>query len=455
MDKLTPRARQRVWRGLVFVFKELSFSEINSGFIADLGQFLDLISNPVLVSPPLMKTIVKKFGGTSVGSVQRIEAVAQRLKKDVESGQSPVVVVSAMSGETNRLVQLANEINSKSRGSSYDMLLASGEQVSIALLSMALEKQGLKAIPLLAYQLGIETDSIFSKAKIQSVDAEKLKKYVSEGVIPVVAGFQGVYGDQITTLGRGGSDTTAVALAAALGESECEIYTDVPAVFSADPRLVPKARELTKIGSSEMMEMAALGSKVLHFRCVELAAKFGVKIHLRSTFEEREGTWIVPDEGDDMEAPVVSSITNEAMTSVIKVFPTPVGPGFMATLFGRLAEKGVVIDIITQSFNEEGQRLAFSVHGDDVNEAEEILRSVLPSSEVEISVINNMAKLSAVGVGMRTHSGVAGRFFEVLNQINAQLYLVTTSDIKISAVIEQSHLQEAAQALHKEFGLDQ
>lgn len=397
---------------------------------------------------------MKKFGGTSVGSIQRIEAVAERLRRDIESGQRPIVVASAMSGETNRLVQLASEVNSKYRGPSYDMLLASGEQVSIALLSMALEKRGIKSLPLLAFQLGIETDSIFSKAKIQGVDSKKLRSFVDEGVVPVVAGFQGIYQDKITTLGRGGSDTTAVALAAALGEKECEIFTDVPAVFSADPRLVPKAKELQAIGASEMMEMAALGSKVLHFRCVELAAKFGVKIHLRSTFEDREGTWILPDEGDQMEAPVVSAITHEAMTSIIKVFPTPVGPGFMADLFDRLAQKGVVIDIITQSFNEEGQRLAFSVHGDDVPEAEEILKSFLPKS-AEISILNNLAKLSAVGVGMRTHSGVAGRFFRILSEIDAAIHLVTTSDIKISAVIEQSHLKEAAQALHREFGLDQ
>ncbi|MAV90333.1 MAG: aspartate kinase [Bdellovibrionaceae bacterium] len=402
----------------------------------------------------MRKISVKKFGGTSVGTTQRIEAVAARIQRDMAKGDLPVVVVSAMSGETNRLVRLANEINTSSRGSAYDMLLASGEQVSVALLSMALESIGVKSVPLLAFQLGIETDAIFSKAKIQNVNADLLKSYVDQGVVPVVAGFQGVYEGKITTLGRGGSDTTAVALASALGEAECEIYTDVPAVFSADPRLVPKARELQTLGASEMMEMAVLGSKVLHFRCVELAAKFGVKIHLRSTFEDREGTWILPETGDEMEAPVVSAITHEAMTSIVKIFPTPVGPGFMAKLFGHLAEKGVVIDIITQSFNEDGQRLAFSVHGEDVSEVEALLKAFLPKDS-EISILNNLAKLSAVGVGMRTHSGVAGRFFEVLDKINAQLFLTTTSDIKISAVIEQSHLQEAAQALHKEFGLDQ
>lgn len=401
----------------------------------------------------IMRVLVKKFGGTSVGSIERIEAVAERLAKDIQDGQWPVVVASAMSGETNRLVRLADDIHPNYRGPSYDMLVASGEQVSIALLSIALEKRGIKASPLLAYQLGIKTDSIFSKAKIQSIDVSAIEALIKEGQVPVIAGFQGVFNNQITTLGRGGSDTTAVAVAAALGHKECEIFTDVPAVFSADPRLVPNAREIQRLGCSEMMEMAVLGSKVLHFRCVELAAKFGVKIHLRSTFEEREGTWIVPEEESTMEAPVVSAITHESMTSIIKVFPTPIGPKFMADLFGKLADQGVVIDIITQSFNEEGQRLAFSVQGDDVHQAKEILKSTL-NSKADIQVINNLAKLSAVGVGMRTHSGVAGRFFQVLSDVDTPIHLVTTSDIKISAVIDQVNLSKTAQALHTEFGLD-
>lgn len=388
-----------------------------------------------------------------MGSIERIEAVADRLHRDIQSGQRPVVVASAMSGETNRLVKLAADINPNYRGSSYDMLLASGEQVAIALLSIALEKRGVQAAPLLAYQLGIKTDSIFSKAKIQSIDGHRIEEMVSKGIVPVVAGFQGIFENQITTLGRGGSDTTAVALAAALGQKQCEIFTDVPAVFSADPRLVPNAREIQTLGCSEMMEMAVLGSKVLHFRCVELAAKFGIKIHLRSTFEDREGTWIVPEENVLMEAPVVSSITHESMTSIIKVFPTPIGPTFMADLFDKMAESGVVIDIITQSFSEEGQRLAFSVQGDDVQQAVSILESTL-KAKADIQAIHNLAKLSAVGVGMRTHTGVAGRFFRVLSQIDAPIHLVTTSDIKISAVIDQQNLPKAAQALHTEFGLD-
>ena len=399
------------------------------------------------------RIVVKKFGGTSVGSIERIEAVAERVCEDAKTGQSPIVVASAMSGETNRLVRLASEINPYYRGPAYDMLLASGEQVSISLLAMAMEKRGFKAKPLLAYQLGIETDSIFSKARIKSVNSEKLKSYIDEGFIPIVAGFQGVTGDDITTLGRGGSDTTAVALAAAIGSNECEIFTDVPKVFTADPRLVKKARELDYLSFEEMMEMASLGSKVLHYRSVELAAKFGVKIHLRSTFEKREGTWVVP-EGEVMENPVVSSVTHDANTAVIKLFPIKEkGQKFITELFTELAEKNVVVDIITQSQNEIGQRLAFSVTEEDLANAEVITKKLMPEG-CEIFIMRDLAKISTVGVGMKNHPGVAARFFKVFSEADIPIHLVTTSEIKISAVIDKNKLEEAASALHSEFTLD-
>ncbi len=397
--------------------------------------------------------VVKKFGGTSVGSIARIENVASRIKEDVENGQSPVVVSSAMSGETNRLIGLAGEIDSKYRGEAYDMLLASGEQVSISLLAIALEKRGLKAEPLLAYQLGIKTDSIFSKARILSVDHEKIKQIISEGKIPIVAGFQGInQTSKITTLGRGGSDTTAVAIAAAIKADSCEIYTDVPAVFSADPRLVKKAREIPTLRYDEMMEMASLGSKVLHFRCVELAAKYKIKIHLRSTFEKREGTFIVPEE-EAMENPVVSAVTHEALTAVIKLFPVPKGSGFLADLFGKLSEASVVVDIITQSHNEEGQRLAFSLPMSDLELARDVISKAY-GDKVSITVMEDKAKISIVGVGMRNYSGVAYRFFNVLSKNNIDIDLVTTSDIKVSAIIDKESLSDAANQLHTEFGLD-
>jgi aspartate kinase len=276
---------------------------------------------------------------------------------------------------------------------------------------------------------------------------------VKQGVVPIVAGFQGVdEEDNITTLGRGGSDTTAVALAAAIQAQECEIYTDVPAVFSADPRLVAKAREISRISCDEMMEMAALGSKVLHIRCVEIAAKYGIKIHLRSTFEEREGTWIVP-EGEKLEQPVVSAVTHDANTAVFKLFPVPAGASFLGELFQLLAAKGVVVDIITQSESDEGQRLAFSVTKEDVPLTRSVLSEKI-ASIADVKLIENMAKISVVGVGMRNHPGVAARFFQSLAKNNIPISIVTTSEIKISAVIAQSDLKTAANELHTEFGLD-
>lgn len=414
--------------------------------------------------------IVKKYGGTSVGSIERIESLADRLTKEFHAGQKPVVVVSAMSGETNRLIALAEKIDPDYRGSAYDMLIASGEQVSISLLAIALQKRGIKAQPLLAYQLGIRTDSTFAKARIQSIDTDPIFNIVSTGAIPVVAGFQGVdEDDNITTLGRGGSDTTAVALAAAIqgrAKCDCEIYTDVPAVFTADPRLVEKAREIPSLSCEEMMEMAALGSKVLHIRCVEIAAKYHVKVHLRSTFEEREGTWILPDMNESsskiegtskmniqIEQPVVSAVTHDANTAVFKLFPVPNGPDFLARLFDTLAKKGVVVDIITQSETAEGQRLAFSVTKEDIPLSRQALKDFVDRAD-QVTLIENMAKLSVVGVGMRNHPGVAARFFAVLARTGVPIHLVTTSEIKISAVIDQSKLKEAAQALHTEFGLD-
>jgi aspartate kinase len=294
-----------------------------------------------------------------------------------------------------------------------------------------------------------------------------MRKLISDGIIPIVAGFQGVDDDNnITTLGRGGSDTTAVALAAALQSSSCEIYTDVPAVFSADPRLVKKAKEIPRLSFEEMMEMASLGSKVLHIRSVELGAKYNVKIHLRSTFEDREGTWIMNENeisGAPMENPLVSSVTHDASTVVIKLNPIPAGTEFLATLFQKLAAKGVSIDIITQSQSEastsgeRGQRLAFSVTQEDLPLTNQVLNEVLGTagkSEIEKVIMEKMAKISVVGVGMRNHPGVAASFFTVLARAGIPVHLVTTSEIKISAVVDQEHLAKAAEQLHTEFSLD-
>lgn len=414
--------------------------------------------------------LVKKYGGTSVGSIERIEALADRLVRETQNGPPPIIVVSAMSGETNRLIALAEKIDPDYRGPAYDMLIASGEQVAISLLSIALKKRNINAQPMLGHQVGIRTDSTFAKARIQTIDVEPLMKLIANGVIPVVAGFQGVDADDnITTLGRGGSDTTAVALAAALkshlkplgGDCDCEIFTDVPAVFTADPRLVQKARELKTISSEEMMEMAALGSKVLHIRCVEIGAKHDVRIHLRSTFEERTGTWIVPGTSEqgsnnmqlNIEEPVVSAVTHDANTAVFTLFPVPAGPQFLASLFQNLAAKGVVVDIITSSETAEGTRLSFSVTKEDIPLSKQVLKTAL-TANIRTELTEGQAKISVVGVGMRNHPGVAARFFSVLATQNVSVQLVTTSEIKISAVIDGNDLERAAKALHTEFELD-
>lgn len=399
------------------------------------------------------RAIVKKFGGTSVGSVERIEHVAGLVARERAAGKLPIVVASAMSGETNRLVGLGNQIDPMYRGPAYDMLVASGEQVAIALVTIALGKLGVPAKPLLAYQLGIETDNVYSKARIKNVRTQELEQLLAQNIVPVIAGFQGVDDDQnITTLGRGGSDTTAVAIAAALKLPACEIYTDVPAVFSADPRLVPKAREIAKLSFEEMMEMASLGSKVLHVRSVEIGAKHNVRIHVRHTFQEREGTWIVP-EGEIMENPVVNAVTHDSATVVFKLQPIPASPEFMAKLFLALSDKGVSIDIISQSESAHGFRLAFSVTAEDEPLTKAVLKDFL-KAEIKVEVMDQVAKISTVGVGMRNHPGVAARFFSVLAKHDIAVHLVTTSEIKISAIIDRPKLEAAARALHTEFSLD-
>ena len=404
----------------------------------------------------MKRLLVKKFGGTSVGSIERIEKVADRLVEAYEAGERFVVVASAMSGETNRLVQLAHDVHSGARGGeAYDLLLASGEQVSISLLALALQKRGLKSSPLLAFQLGIKTDSIYSKARIQNIDTSSLEKLLEEDVIPVVAGFQGVDSkDRVTTLGRGGSDTTGVALAAALKAEACEIFTDVDGVYSADPRVEPMASKITNLNYEEMMEMAALGSKVLHFRCVEIAAKYDVPIHVRSTFVPDEGTWISNRTKEkNVEAPVVSTITHDPRITILAAEPVPEGVEFLAKLFTELSEKEVLVDIISQAQGAKGQRIAFSIADEDSEAGVQILRSLF-STNVEVKTIPNVAKVSIVGVGMKTHPGVAARFFKAFKEADIDLKLVTTSDIKMSGVLPREQVDQAVQALHAEFGLN-
>ncbi len=407
---------------------------------------------------------IKKFGGSSVGSLEKINLVADRLEACHRAGQRQAAVVSAMSGQTDMLAKMAEEANPSARGEAYDMLLSSGEQVSVALLSLALEKRGVKAAPMLAYQAGIQTDELFSKACIQSIKAEKIRQALKEGRLPVLAGFQGVTRkNQITTLGRGGSDLTAVAAALALKQESCEICTDVSGVFTGDPDLIPQARKISRIGFSEMMEMSSLGSRVLHFRCVELAAKHGIKIHVRHAFREGEGTWITKraikktdQKGDLMEGSAVSALSHDLNAIVVKMEEIPRGAGFLADVFQKLGRQAVFVDIISQSGVSGKPSLAFSVPKTEEAACRGVLKTLMRERslpESSVSVIDHVAKISVIGVGMAHHSGVAGRFFSVFRRLDVPLHLVTTSEIKISAIIGKRHLKRAARALHEEFGL--
>ena len=396
--------------------------------------------------------IVKKFGGTSVSSLKKIKGIANRLQKDIERGEQPLVVLSAMSGYTDSLIKMADKIYPHFQGEAYDMLLSSGEQVSISLLSLALEKRGIKNKPLLAHQAGIQTSDFFSKASIESIQTKKIKSLLKKKIMPLVAGFQGVTKqNEITTLGRGGSDLSAVALSSALKIKTCEIYTDVEGVFTADPRLVPLAKKKNFLSFSEMMEMAYLGSKVLQIRSVEMALKYGIKLHVRHAFKKEEGTWIINKKEKKMEGSVVSALAHDLNTLVIKFNKTPTGVNFLSKLFTELGKQAVFVDIISQSEIGTSSRLSFSIAKTDLKKALSVLKKL--KLEKNISIIDKAVKISVIGVGMASHSGVAGRFFSVIKKTKARLYLVTTSEIKISAVIDKESLKKTAKALHKEFNL--
>ena len=400
----------------------------------------------------MKKLVVKKFGGTSVGSIKKIEAIARRLAEDCRKGEQPLVVLSAMSGYTDSLIQMAHKVYPHYQGEAYDMLVSSGEQVSISLLSMALEKRKIKNKPLLAHQAGIQTSAFFSKARIESIQTEKIKFLLKKKIMPLIAGFQGVTKqNEITTLGRGGSDLTAVALSSALNIETCEIYTDVSGVFTADPRLVPRAKKQKQLGFSEMMEMSCLGSKVLQIRSVEMAGKYDIKLHVRHAFKKEGGTWIINKKEEGMEGSVVSAIAHDLNTLVIKFNKIPSGVRFLSDLFTELGEQSVFVDIISQSAIGAPARLSFSIPKTDLKKSLSVLRKL--KVEKNIAVIKKVAKISTIGVGMASHSGVAGRFFSVIKQTKARLYLVTTSEIKISAVIDEASLKKTARALHKEFNL--
>ncbi len=408
--------------------------------------------------PITMSLIVQKYGGTSVGSIELIERVAGKVIATKEQGHQVVVVVSAMSGETNRLVGLANEIQGDApRGRELDVLLSTGEQVTIALLAMALQKRGCAAVSSTGRQLGILTDNKFNKARIKSINGARLKKSLDEGYVVVVAGFQGVDEEgNITTLGRGGSDTTAVALAAAVGADECQIYTDVDGVYTTDPRVEPNARRLERITFEEMLEMASLGSKVLQIRAVEFAGKYDVPIRVLSTFDEGPGTLITFEE-DVVEEPLVSGIAFNRDEAQLTVKGVPDRPGVAALILGPIAEENIEVDMIVQNVGSDGTTdFTFTVHRNDYSKGLLVLENTLKNiGGGQVGGDPHIVKLSLVGVGMRSHAGIASRMFTALAQEKINIRMISTSEIKISVVIEEKYLELGVRVLHEAFELGQ
>ncbi len=404
-----------------------------------------------------MTLIVQKYGGTSVGTVERIELVADKVFAAQKQGHQIVVVVSAMSGETNRLMALANDIQGEfAHGRELDVLLSTGEQVTIALLSMALQKRGCAAISSTGAQLNILTDNKHNKARIQNIDADRLKRLLDAGNVVVVAGFQGVDDEgNITTLGRGGSDTTAVALAAAAKADECQIYTDVDGVYTTDPRIEPNARRLNRITFEEMLEMASLGSKVLQIRAVEFAGKYDVPLRVLSSFEEGPGTLITYEE-DSMEDPLISSIAFNRDEAQLTIKGVPDQPGVAAQILSPISAENIEVDMIVQNVGSDGNTdFTFTVHRNDHNKALKVLENTVKKlGGGQIGGDPNIVKLSIVGVGMRSHAGIASRMFTALANEKINIRMISTSEIKISVVIEEKYLELGVRTLHEVFELD-
>ncbi|MFT5594713.1 MAG: aspartate kinase [Oceanicoccus sp.] len=404
-----------------------------------------------------MALYVHKYGGTSVGSVERIEGVAKKIKKFKDEGHDVVVAVSAMSGETNRLIELANAITDQPTPREMDVLVSTGEQVTIALLSMALNKLGVPARSYTGAQVRILTDSAHMKARIQDIDTQKIRGDLAEGRVVIVAGFQGVDSDgNITTLGRGGSDTTGVALAAALNADECHIYTDVDGVYTTDPRVVEKARRMDKITFEEMLEMASLGSKVLQIRSVEFAGKYKVPLRVLHSSKEGNGTLITIEDDESVEQPVISGIAFNRDEAKLTVLGVPDIPGVASKILGPVSAANIEVDMIVQNVAaDKTTDFTFTVHRTDFVKTEAILREVAQSLGArEVSGAKDITKVSLVGVGMRSHAGVASKMFDVLAQENINIQIISTSEIKISVVIAEKYLELAVRALHTAFDLD-
>ena len=404
-----------------------------------------------------MALIVQKFGGTSVGSAERIAQVAEKIKAFKAQGHDLVIVVSAMSGETNRLITLAREISADPDPREMDVILSTGEQVTIGLLAMALKAIGVPAVSFTGPQVRISTDNTYGKARIQHIDDTRLRAELGAGKVIIVAGFQGMdESGNITTLGRGGSDTTAVALAAALGADECQIYTDVDGVYTTDPRVVDSARRLDKITFEEMLEMASLGSKVLQIRAVEFAGKYNVPLRVLHSFKEGPGTLITLEEELSMEQPVISGIAFNRDEAKLTIRGVPDTPGVAYKILGPVSAANIEIDMIVQNVSQDNTTdFTFTVNKPDQRRTEEVLRKVAAQIGArEVAGDSAIAKVSIVGVGMRSHAGVASKMFEALARDGINILMISTSEIKISVVIEEKYLELAVRSLHSAFGLD-
>lgn len=400
-----------------------------------------------------MATIVQKFGGTSVGSIERIQNVANRVIEEVENGNYVVVVVSAMGKTTDELVQLAKQISSQPSKREMDMLLSTGEQVSIALLALALQEKGYQAVSLTGWQAGIQTEAVHGNARIMEIDTSRIRQYLQEGKIVIVAGFQGITENgEITTLGRGGSDTTAVALAAALQADKCDIYTDVTGVFTTDPRYVKQARKLQEISYDEMLELANLGAGVLHPRAVEFAKNYQVPLEVRSSMEQERGTIVKEDVSMEQHL-IVRGIAFEDQVTKVTVQGLSKGLWTLPTIFTALANRGINVDIIIQSMtNNDTTSVSFSIRTEDLQETLEVLQSW---QGVKVEYESQLAKVSIVGSGMISNPGVAAQMFQVLADCGVEVKMVSTSEIKISTIIAQEKMVAAVEALHEAFQLDE
>ena len=402
-----------------------------------------------------MRLIVQKYGGTSVGSVERIKEVAKKIVASKKDGLDIVVVVSAMGGETDKLVEMAYEISPEPGKREMDMLLSSGERVSCSLLAMAIQKLGYKAASFTGRQVGILTDSAHTKARIKKIEAHKINRALKEGLIVIVAGFQGIdENENVTTLGRGGSDTSAVALASALNADLCEIYSDVEGVFTTDPNIEPDARKLNKVSYEEMMEMASCGAKILEIRAVQFAKKYNVPVYVKSSFKKGDGT-LVTKEDSKMEEIEVSGITYDKDQAKVSIIGVPDKPGIASKIFNVVADANIVIDMIIQNISNEGLTdISFTVPKNDAKGGLELAKVV--GKEIgakDVKIDKNMSKISIVGAGMRSHSGIAAKMFKVLAKENVNILMISTSEIKISCVIANKYTELAVRVLHKAFGL--